>query len=96
MEKVIESNLGVESFEWPTEPGKIAMGIMGAEGDLKKIWDRNNQDEVDDAKASFNRLTKEKRYLAFRVNKDGEKGEQMREFDPHAERMILTPPLQGG
>ena len=35
--------------------------------------------------------------MAFRVtDKEGNKGDQMREFDPTAERMILVPAFQGG
>lgn len=84
-----------ESSNWPTEPNRIAMAILGSEGDTKKIWDKNNEDEVEDARASFDRLRK-KGYLAFHVNKKGDKGEQMKSFDPDAERMIMVPPMQGG
>jgi hypothetical protein len=70
--------------------------ILDASGDTKKIWDRNNADEVEDAKASFNRLTK-KGYSAFYVErKGGEKAGRMAEFDPTAEGMILVPQIQGG
>ena len=85
----------IESDKWPQEEGKIAIAIMGSAGDTKKIWDKNNPDEVEDAKESFKRLRK-KGYLAFHVNKKGDKGEQMTEFDPDAERMIMVPPMQGG
>ena len=43
------------------------------------------------------RFLKKKGYRGFRVTgKNGEKGEQMDEFDPAAGRMIMIPPLQGG
>ena len=85
----------IESHEWPAEEGKIAIAVLGSAGDTKTIWDKNNSDEVDLARETFNKL-KAKRYLAFRVNKDGSKGEQMSEFDPNAERMIMVPAMQGG
>lgn len=64
-------------------------------GDTKTIWDKNNPDEVEAAKATFDRL-KGKGYLAYKVSKDGSKGEVIRDFDPDAEKIILSPPMQGG
>ena len=85
----------IESTEWPVEDGKIAMAVMGSSGDTKKIWDKNNPDEVADAHASFDRL-KDKGYLAFSVNKAGDKGDQIHTFDPDAERLIMSPAMRGG
>jgi hypothetical protein len=84
-----------ESHEWPKEPDHSAMAVLGSMGDVKRIWDRSNTDEVEDARASFDRL-RERGHLAFRVNKDGTEGEQMDAFEPNAERMILVPQMQGG
>jgi len=85
----------IESSEWPTEEGRLAMAVLGSAGDVKRIWDRTNPDEVEDARASFNRLL-ERGHIAFRVNKDGTPGERMNLFEPNAERMILVPQFQGG
>lgn len=76
--------------------GKGVMAIMGREGDSKHIWDKSKPDEVDAARVLFNSLVTEKRYLAFKVVKDGAKGEQVREFDPNEERYIFVPPMVGG
>lgn len=84
-----------ESHEWPQDTNQSAMAVLGSMGDVKRIWDRTNPDEVEDARASFDRL-RERGHLAFRVNKDGTEGEQMDTFEPNAERMILVPALQGG
>ena len=84
-----------EAHEWPQDSNRSAMAVLGSAGDVKRIWDRTNPDEVDDARASFNRL-RDKGHLAFRVNKDGTSGEQMDSFEPNAERMILIPQMQGG
>ncbi len=71
--------------------------IMGKEGDTKSIWDKNNPDEVEAARKQFDFLVTQKKYAAFYVTgKDGEKGEQMRNFDPKAERIIFVPPMAGG
>ena len=69
--------------------------IMGKEGDVKKIWNPDNKDETEDAHRSFNELTK-KGYLAFKVKKDGEKGQKITKFDPDAGTIIMTPPIVGG
>jgi hypothetical protein len=34
--------------------------------------------------------------VAFRVGEGGRKGEQIRAFDPEAEKLILAPPMAGG
>lgn len=76
--------------------GKCAIAVMGEPGDTKHIWDRTKPDEVDAAKTLYKGLTK-KGYRAFRVvGKDGDKGEQMTDFDPEAERMIMVGPMAGG
>lgn len=77
--------------------GKHAAGVLGRDGDTKVIWDKNKPEEVEAARLMFDALRK-KNYLAFKVKGDkGDKGdEQIREFDPTVERMILTPQMQAG
>jgi hypothetical protein len=70
--------------------------IMDHTGDTKIMWSKDNADEVDAARTQFNTLIA-KKFTAFRVvGKDGKPGEQIREFDPTAERIIMSPPVQGG
>jgi hypothetical protein len=64
-------------------------------GDLKVIWDKDNQEEVDAAEAQFDALVK-KHYIAYTVNKDGKAGKKITKFDPDAEKIILAPMVQGG
>lgn len=64
-------------------------------GDTKLIWNSDDKDEVEAAKETFDRL-KKKGFMAFSVKKDGGKGKKITEFDAAAERIILTPGLQGG
>lgn len=71
------------------------MSIMGKEGDLKVTWNSDQPDEVEAARAQFDKLIG-KGYLAFKTDKKGDKGEQMRTFDPTAERVILVKQLKGG
>lgn len=65
-------------------------------GDVRVMWDRTKKIEVDAMRKLFADL-KAKGYAAFTVkDKDGNKGEVIREFDPNAERMIMIPPMAGG
>jgi hypothetical protein len=73
------------------------MAVMSREGDLKIIWNKDNADEVASARAQFEELTKKKKFLAYAVvGKNADKGEVIKEFDPNAERIILSPPMAGG
>lgn len=75
---------------------KFAMAVLGQNGDTKHIWDPEKPAEVEAAKAVFDSLRK-KGYMAFHVKgKQGEQGDQMREFDPAAGRLILVPQMAGG
>lgn len=71
------------------------MCTLDRTGDTKLMWDPKNSDEVDAAKATFDKLRK-KGYLAYSVEKNGDKGTVLSEFDPKAEKIILAPPMQGG
>lgn len=73
------------------------MAELNESGDTKIIWSKDNPEEVEVARAAFDRLTKKGKYAAFNVTgKDGEKGGRMYDFNPNAERIILVPQLQGG
>lgn len=78
-----------------TDAGKHYLAVMGREGDMKTMWSKNNPDEVRHARDTFKDLIS-KGFTAFRVDADGEKAGQMREFDPEAEKVILVPAIAGG
>ena len=69
--------------------------IMDQSGDTRTIWDTENDTEVEVAREQFNML-KRKGYMIYRVNKKGDKGEQMLNFDPEAGKMIAVPKVVGG
>jgi len=72
------------------------MAIMGREGDTKVMWDKTKPVEVDVARSTFDKLKKDG-YSAYAVSDKGDKkGEAVRDFDPHAERLIFVPPMQAG
>lgn len=68
---------------------------MGPEGDTKLIWDAANADEVDAAKAQYEKLVG-KGFSAYSVKKKGGRGKLIEAFDKTAERIILCPPITGG
>lgn len=71
------------------------LAVLSEKGDTKTIWDSDNADEVAAAKKQFDDL-RAKGFLAFKVKKDGDKGDLVTTFDPTAEKYILTPPVRGG
>ena len=70
--------------------------IMDPElGDLKIMWDPDDDDQTELAKKNFI-AAKKKKMVAYSVKKDGTKGKIISEFDPEAEAIIMAPPLVGG
>ena len=74
---------------------KHEMAVMDSTGDTKLIWEEENRDEVEAAREMFDSL-KKKGYLAYAVNKKGDKGDVLDRFDPSAEKIIMSPQLRGG
>jgi hypothetical protein len=73
---------------------KRTLNVLEAgKGDLTVEWDNDNETEVNLAREAFARA-KSNGYLAYKVV-DGE-NEQIREFDPDATRIVMTPQLVGG
>ena len=74
---------------------KCEMAIIDHTGDTKLIWDPDNNAEVEAAREMFNSLRK-KGHVAYKVDRKGDKGEIITEFDKDAEKIILAPPVRGG
>lgn len=73
-----------------------AMYRMDATGDTRIVWDKRNPEEVDNARATFDRM-RGKGYLAYAVDPaNAEKGAQLTAFDPGAEKIIFAPAHRGG
>lgn len=68
---------------------------MDRTGDTKIEWDHDVPDEVDAARATFDRL-KDKRYRAYREDADGRNREIIHRFAPDADRIIMAPQTVGG
>lgn len=69
--------------------------ILDHTGDTKMEWNPAVQAEVDAAQATFDSL-KAKGYLAYKLDRDGSRGEVLRSFDAQAERIVMNPQMQGG
>jgi hypothetical protein len=74
--------------------GEMAV-MTPTDGDLKIVWDSDKATETEHARKTFDEF-KAKGYLAYKVNKAGDKGEVMRSFEPEAEKIILAPRMVGG
>lgn len=69
--------------------------ILDQTGDTKHMWDRNNEDEVSEMRALFDRMVK-KGMQAWSVTRKGDKDQRITTFDPQAEKIIFAPALVGG
>ncbi len=77
------------------EPNQGTISTLDQSGDFKVTWNHDNADEVEIARSTYEKL-KKKGYAAFRMLDRGQRGEQIREFDPRAEQIIMVPPVVGG
>jgi hypothetical protein len=69
--------------------------VMDRSGDTRTTWDKTVPAEVEAAKAMFD-SAKGNGYLAYTVEQGGGKGEVIRDFDPNAEAIIMSPQTVGG
>ena len=72
------------------------MCVLGKEGDTKLLWNKKNKDEVENARRTFDKFVKEKRFVAFSISKMGRKSKKVTEFDPNIQKLIFVPPIAGG
>jgi len=69
--------------------------ILDHTGDKTIEWNPRIPDEVNAARVEFAKR-KAKGHLAYRLNSDGNRGEVIREFDPTARRIVMSPQTVGG
>lgn len=75
--------------------GSSVLCVLDKTGDTKTIWDPSVADEVEAARAQYDKF-KAKGYLAYKVDAKGEKAEVMSAFDPQAGKIIMARALTGG
>jgi hypothetical protein len=78
-----------------TRPSIGNLNVLDKSGDVRVQWDRSNPEEIAKAQATFKQYRAEG-YLAYKVNKKGDAGEVITDFDTTAERIILAPQMKGG
>lgn len=91
LEKAFNRIFGT-SDEAPQSKALAEMNILDTTGHTKTTWDPDIPEEVAAAKKSFEKLTENGRYKAFKVKRDGTEGEPMKKFDSEAGAMILMIP----
>ena len=69
--------------------------ILASSGDQKVIWDPENDDEVEVAEMTFDKL-KKKGFKAFSVDKKGEPNKEIKKFNPNSGKLIMIPHIAGG
>lgn len=77
------------------QPALNTLSVLNADGDMKIEWDPQNADQVTAAKSTFKAM-KDKGYAAFKLSATGGQGEQIRDFDATAQRIIMVPAIRGG
>lgn len=77
--------------------------VMDQSGDTKLTWNAESIPEITEARKKFNEymavmVGKVKKYKAYKVEDiSGKKvGEEITEFDPNIERLVLVPQMVGG
>lgn len=72
------------------------MRILTKSGDDKVSWDPNDDKSTDFAEKQFNEYIK-KGYKAYRLDEEGKKaGWPIKEFPPHAAKLLFIPKIVGG
>jgi hypothetical protein len=71
-----------------------SLHVQDISGDTEVSWDPTSPWEVEEARQTFEKF-RSKGYMAFRME-SGSKGKMIREFDPKAERIVISPPVRGG
>lgn len=92
---MLAEKLEVEVTAVPGVEETHVMRVIDPSGDTKIMWDSAREAEVDVARNTFNNLRR-KHYTAYSVKKNGEPGRVITEFDPDAEKIIMSPPMAGG
>lgn len=81
-----------------------SLRIMGPSGDLKLTWNAESIPEIQKARDKFNEYMAKKKpdgskvYRAYKVDdiSGSKKGEEIFEFDPNVERIVLVGQMVGG
>jgi hypothetical protein len=71
------------------------LSVLSGKGDETLTWDKTKPEEVKVVEDRFLALKKDG-YVAFEMDKAGEKGEIISSFNPEVECIRMTPQFAGG
>lgn len=71
------------------------MHTLDVTGDTRIEWNPDVAEEVSMARKAFDEA-KKKKYLTYKLDARGQKGELLHNFDPSAERIVCAPQTVGG
>ena len=74
---------------------KRIMNILDHTGHSELEWDANDEIQVASMKKKFKEMI-DKGYSAFKVDPKTKKSIKLKEFDPLAEEITMTPPARKG
>ena len=90
------TNMGRMTTLIESPPITGVIEIMDRSGDTKVTWSRHDTDEVDNARRTFHDL-RAKGFIAYSVDpRNDRRGEVLHTFDETAERIVMSPAMQGG
>ena len=69
--------------------------ILDRTGDVEVAWNPEVEEEVKVVKETFNDYI-EKGFRAYRHWDNGKRGEELKQFDKYAEKVLFVPPLAPG
>ena len=68
--------------------------ILNSNGDDRTVWSKDDAEAYREAKEQFDKL-KAKGWFAYKVTGKWGK-EEIKEFDPNADKIVMSPPVVGG
>ena len=76
--------------------GKGMINVLNEEGDSRIEWNPENDAETGAAKEMFDKTIEIKGMKAYELGKDGEKGKEIKKFNPNVAKIIMVPRIAGG
>ena len=76
--------------------GKGMISVLNEDGDSRIEWDPDNDKETEAAKDMFDKTIEIEGMKAYELGKDGEKGKEIKKFNPNAAKIIMVPRIAGG
>src|SRR3954463_10693174 len=90
------STTAASTTEPETTPAPVhVLHVADGSGDTEITWTPGRAVEVDAARALFDKMRDRHRYLAYKIDDDGEM-ETIHQFDPELGKIVMMPQRVGG